>query len=52
MRLWQPDSILNLAGVKETGWILLMGLICLATFAVSSIVYRTFRNWRFWNAGI
>jgi hypothetical protein len=37
MRLWEGD-LLSLPGTgKEAGWLVIMVLICLATFAVSSI---------------
>jgi hypothetical protein len=38
MRFWEGYSVLNLpAATKDAGWMVVMILICIVTFAVSSI---------------
>jgi hypothetical protein len=41
MRLWEGYSILNLlAAGKDAGWVIAIVLVCLTTFAVSSIFVK------------
>jgi hypothetical protein len=41
MRIWQDYGVVNLVGAgKDAGWVIAMIVICITTFAVSSI-FRT-----------
>ena len=41
MRIWEGYTVLNLLGAgKDAGWVIAMIVICVATFALSSVVVK------------